>query len=723
MDSSVVAPSGSRGIPSLLRDASAPDFTTPPAFIDCLPIAICACDSEGCILWFNRRAVDLWGRQPAVGEALCGSLAFDGHEVAPSEAPIAGVLANAIPVHAREAVLLRPDGSRRWVTLHIDPVKDQGGEVIGAIHCFHDITEWRAAQDALREQDRRLAVTYEQATVAIVEVDAEGRRLRVNEMACSLTGRSREELLGRSFLDYFDPHERELEREKFRSLVAGATDCYVTERRVSRRDGREVWVSIRCSSVRDEAGRFLYAVRIFDDITEAKIATDALAESEQRLSATYEHAGTAISEVDAEGRLLRVNEATCAITGYSREELIGRTIFEVTHPDDDDRDRFQRQLREPARRYSLEKRIIRKDGRAVWVSVTSSAACDAQGRFRYGIRVMQDISERREAERLRRDSERQLRDLIEALPAAVYTTDAQGRITYYNQAAVELSGREPQLGSDQWCVTWKLYRPDGTPLPHEQCPMAVALKEGRAIRNMEAVAERPDGTRVPFIPYPTPLRNEAGEIVGAVNMLIDITERRQAETQQRMLLDELNHRVKNNMQMLHALLSGAQRETPIPEAKAVLADAGRRVAAMAAAQQTLYDARSPMSFDAQQFLEAVCESAQQSFPNDIHIDFESSSGQLSNDTAIPLALILNELLTNSVKHAVNGRQQGIVRVALKRLPTMWELSVEDDGPGFELPELHRRSSGIGLVLGLTRQLGGSFEVQRMPCRCIVRLQQ
>jgi PAS domain S-box-containing protein len=599
--------------------------------------------------------------------------------------------------------------------------------VVGAINCFHDTTDQRvakeAAEQAMRDQDRRLAVTYEQATVAIVEVDVEGRRLRVNEMACTLTGRTREEMLGRSFLDPFDPPERELEREKFRRLVAGEIDSYVTERRLARRDNKDIWASIRCSAVRDENGRFLYAVRIFDDVTQAKLATEALAESAQRLAATYENAGIAISEIDGDGRLLRVNEAACAITGYPRDELLGLSIFDITHPDDIDLELFRRQLQEPTQPYTVEKRILRKDGTSVWASVTSSAVCDAAGRFQYGIRVLQDITERREAEHLRRERERHLRDLFDSLPAAVYTTDAEGRITYYNQAAVELSGRQPQLGSDQWCVSWQLYWPDGTPMRHDQCPMATALREGRPIRNMEAVAERPDGTRVPFIPYPTPLCNDAGEVVGAVNMLIDISERKQAETQQRMLLDELNHRVKNNMQMLHALLSGAQRETSAPEARAVLADAGRRVAAMAAAQQTLYDARSPMTFDASQFLAVVCDSAQQGFPGDVRIECEAAAGQLSNDTAVPLALILNELLTNSVKHGVNDRERGTVRVGLKKLPGMWELSVEDDGPGFDLPEARRRSSGIGLVVGLTRQLGGSFEVQRTPCRCIVRLQQ
>jgi PAS domain S-box-containing protein len=126
-------------------------------------------------------------------------------------------------------------------------------------------------------------------------------------------------------------------------------------------------------------------------------------------------------------------------------------------------------------------------------------------------------------------AENQFRALLDALPAAIYVTDAAGRITYYNQAAVDLAGRRPELGTDEWCVSWRLYSLDGSPLPHDQCPMAVALKENRAVRGAEAILERPDGARIPFMPYPTPLRDASGKLIGAVNMLVAISERKDAD--------------------------------------------------------------------------------------------------------------------------------------------------------------------------------------------------
>ncbi len=127
---------------------------------------------------------------------------------------------------------------------------------------------------------------------------------------------------------------------------------------------------------------------------------------------------------------------------------------------------------------------------------------------------------------------REGRDVLEAvlatLPAPIYTADANGFVTWFNQACVGFSGRTPQVGKDRWCISWKLYGSDGSPIRHEDCPMAVAIRDRCAVRDVIAVAERPDGTRVMFVPYPTPLIDENGEITGAVNILIDVTEDCQA---------------------------------------------------------------------------------------------------------------------------------------------------------------------------------------------------
>jgi PAS domain S-box-containing protein len=595
------------GSPSLLG--------TPPSILEFFPGAIYACDAAGRILWFNRKAADLWGRAPRIGddtELFCGSYKWllNGRQIKREETPMAFVLKAGGAVHGVDGTIERPDGSQIAAVVHIEPVKDVAGKVIGAIGCIYDISHRRRAMSDLA-RDRAVL----------------------------------------------------------------------------------------------EAGQQI------------------LREQNQRFAATYEHATVGIAEVDAQGRRLRVNEAACAITGRSRAELIGGSVFNVLHSEDrdDDVNQYQRLVAGEIDRYAIEKRIVRKDGSVIWVSVMCSSVRDAAGKFDYGLRIFEDITERKIVEEKLRERERQLRELLEGLPAAVYATDTRGQVTFYNQAVVELSGHRPELGSDQWPAAWPLYRPDGTPLPYEQSPMAMALRENRPVRGAEAVAERPDGTHVPFIPYPTPLHDAAGRLIGAVNVLVDVSERKQAETAQKVLLDELNHRVKNNMQMLHSLLRAAQRQTGSVEAQVVLADASQRIAAMAAAQQVLYDADHPTNYDSKDFIAAVCSTARQSLGKTVDIAWEACSAELPNDSAMPLALILNELLTNAAKHGAKGREGASIKVGLTRDPDAFVLHVEDDGEGFDLREARRRSSGLGLVTGLARQLGGTFNVERTPgARCVVR---
>lgn len=126
-------------------------------------------------------------------------------------------------------------------------------------------------------------------------------------------------------------------------------------------------------------------------------------------------------------------------------------------------------------------------------------------------------------------SEFQFRELLDAFPAAVFTTDADGRITLFNKAAEELAGRTPQIGVDRWCVCWRLRKADGSEMPLDQCPLAQTIRQGRAVRNVPVIAERPDGSRVSLMPFPTPLHDASGKLMGAVNMLVDVTALVQAE--------------------------------------------------------------------------------------------------------------------------------------------------------------------------------------------------
>ena len=116
------------------------------------------------------------------------------------------------------------------------------------------------------------------------------------------------------------------------------------------------------------------------------------------------------------------------------------------------------------------------------------------------------------------------REVLDELRVPIYTTDADGSVTYWNRACVEFAGREPQLGEDRWCVTWKIYTTTGDFMPHDECPMAEAIRKREVVRGKVAIAMRPDGTRRAFTPYPTPLFDAAGNLTGAINLLVDVTD-------------------------------------------------------------------------------------------------------------------------------------------------------------------------------------------------------
>jgi len=253
--------------------------------LELLPIATCVCDAAGRIVQFNRRAAELWGRAPAPGQthdqftAQCRFFAGQGEELPGSK--LAEVLKTGRSVRNEEVTVERDDGSEVVVLLNIDPLLDAQGRLVGVINCFQDVTERKRIVDALndsqqklRQQEERWNATYEHAAIGIVELDAEGRFLRVNEAICSIVGGTREELLGWRLFGRTHPDDRDVDEELYRRQVAGDIGFYSIEKRFVRKDGRVIWMGVRSSTVRDATGHFLYGVRVVQDITERKEAEE-----------------------------------------------------------------------------------------------------------------------------------------------------------------------------------------------------------------------------------------------------------------------------------------------------------------------------------------------------------------------------------------------------------------------------------------------------------------
>ena len=176
------------------------------------------------------------------------------------------------------------------------------------------------------------------------------------------------------------------------------------------------------------------------------------------------------------------------------------------------------------------------------------------------LRLVESLALRRDSSDDAAGDDDRYREFLEALGVAVYTTDADGKITFFNEAAAELWGRRPELG-EEWCGSFRLFWSDGSPLAHGDCPMAIALKEGRAVRGFTAIAERPDGSRVDFQPYPTPLYDRDRRLIGAVNVLVDVTERRRVEAELRSTAEALAQ--SNNVKDEFVGLISHELRTPV----------------------------------------------------------------------------------------------------------------------------------------------------------------
>jgi PAS domain S-box-containing protein len=304
------------------------------------------------------------------------------------------------------------------------------------------------------------------------------------------------------------------------------------------------------------------------------------------------------------------------------------------------------------------------------------------------------IAEPQRAQATLRERERRFHTLLDALPAAIYTTDAAGRITYYNDAAAALWGHRPALGSSEWCGSWKLFWPDGTPMPHDQCPMAVALKEDRALRGQEAACERPDGTRVPFIASPTPLHDDSGRLVGAVNMLVDIGERKRTEDQQALLVRELHHRVKNTLATVQAIMGSTARSSDTIESfKTALIG---RIGSLAKTHVLLSDEGRVATFA------DILHSELDAFDDGSgeRITLSGPAVELPSRLAVSLGMAVHELATNAAKYGALSVYGGKVAIAWtvvidaerRTLNIEW---VESGGPPVAEPK--RRGFGARLL--------------------------
>jgi diguanylate cyclase (GGDEF)-like protein/PAS domain S-box-containing protein len=277
-----------------------------------------------------------------------------------------------------------------------------------------DIAERRRIEEVLRERDEMFRATFDQAAVGITLLSLDLRYLRVNDRFCEILGYSQEELASLGLRDVNPPESLAETLEFRRRLAAGEIPGReLREKELLRKDGSRVWVAIATSLARGKSGEPRYFISVVQDISEAKRATAALRESEERFRRTFELAGSGVAHIGMDRRFLRVNRRLCEMLGYSEDQLLRLTGRQISHPDDVDVINAQRPSLHAGEidAVRVEKRYLRKDGSVVWVAVTMVVERGAAGEPQYEITFFDDITARKQAEVALRESEERFRQL------------------------------------------------------------------------------------------------------------------------------------------------------------------------------------------------------------------------------------------------------------------------------------------------------------------------
>lgn len=472
---------------------------------------------------------------------------------------------------------------------------------------------------------------------------------------------------------------------------------------------------------------------------ERRQADAARRASESLFQTVFDNAGIGILVGDLRlRRIVAANAALGAMLGYRCDELVGldmEGIKGMSHPDDFEVDLtlFQELLDGKRERYSIEKRYVRKDGRLFWGRLTVSLVRAGDERPALSVGMLENIDERKCAEAALQDSESRYRQLVETVGEGIWMIDRDAQTTFVNPRMAEMLGYtvDEMIGRHLFAFM------DAANIAQCQENLEHRRQGLREQHDFEFV--RQDGRRVYTTLEAAPIFDAAGAYAGAIAGVTDITERRRAEDQvkaalaeKEIMLKELHHRVKNNLQVISSLLH-LQSET-IEDAYCLelFREAQHRIRSMAMIHENLYQSRDLAHVDFAAYVRRLTENLVQSYwgvSPAIRWSVEHDAVWLGVDAAIPCGLIVNELVSNALKHAFVRRvpesgaeQRAVPAEKWVRVEVRYEAAeprrlwivVADNGVGLppEIDPARTKSLGLQLVHTLTRQLDGQLDVER-----------
>ncbi len=590
----------------------------------------------------------------------------------------------------------RFDTSER-VPMHYNQflIRGDAGEVIGVAAVARDVTEEKRHADALRRSEALKGAILKAALDCIITITHDSQIVEWNPAAERTFGYSASAALGQDLAQLIVPPEFRERHYKGMAHYLATGHGPVLGNRVElealRADGSRFPVELAISPIEvDGQSHFTAYLR---DISDRKRTEAALRESEQRLHSTYEHAFAGIAEIDADGRYLRVNEQFTQITGYSREELLARTFIDITHPDDvqADLEQFRRQIAREIGAYTVEKRYVHKDGHLVWIELSASRVDDAQGRPLYGVRVVRDITEQKRAE----EANARLATIVSFSSDAIISVAAEdGRILTWNKGAEVLFGytEEQAVGAS---VSLLVPPQNLTELENQAGIFDLALAEGQA--RVDTIRRRKDGSLVDVSVSAARMMDAQGRVFGVSAIYRDITERKHWERHQRLLINELNHRVKNTLATVQSIISQTLRNaTTAEEARSAIET---RLIALSRA----HDVLTRENWEAANLSEIVFQAvAPYRSHGEDRFHCDGPEVRLSPRMALTLAMALQELATNAVKYGALSNATGEINI-------VWSV---DQGQGGSHLRLQWRESGGPPVQAATRRGFGTRLIER-----------
>ena len=440
----------SHSLNSIARKENMNDLA--PDLLDFLPMAAYGVRApDGVITWFNSRAAELWGRVPVIGdtdERFCGSHTLyhpDGTYMAHCDTPVALALKTGVAVHEEEVVIGRPDGSRVTVSVHIDPIRDKDGVIVGVVNFFHDITERKQAEHATQ----LLAAIVDSSDDAIVSKRLDGTITSWNKGAVQLFGYAPEEAIGQHIMKIVPPNRVDEEAMILARLQRGErVDHFETVR--MRKDGTFLDISVTISPIKDIAGQVVGASKVARDITERKRAEHILMERSRLLDLSND----AIFVRDTDDRLTYWNKGASDLYGYTRQEALGSVIHELMHTT------FPEPLKCIFERLHQENHWTgelihqHKDGTQIVVLSRWTLDRDCHGNPQSVLETNTDITQQKQSANALRESEEGLRALAAGLDVQVRTRTQQleernAEVLQQSEQLRELSNRLLQTQDDE----------------------------------------------------------------------------------------------------------------------------------------------------------------------------------------------------------------------------------------------------------------------------------